>query len=190
MTALADGDEQTVAEPTLPPIADWPPAEPYPGAAPPAPVLAPYLGLVCAVLCALGGGWLLLAPYALDYRHGASTTPRTTEVDLGTGAAIVALAVVSAALFAVSMARRLRGPEAAAELDSGLGLEPEPEPAGYESEPYVQVNGTPEEAAPAPAPGSPADPGNALRELLAPLVTALAADLKSRADHRDEGARP
>jgi len=201
--------DHTADEPTLPPLATWLPVEPCPQVTPPGPVLAPYLGLVSAVLCALGGGWLLLAPYALDYLHGAERTPRTTEIDLGTGAAVVALAIVSALLFAMSLARHLRGPEAVereAEREPVAGPEfaADPLPIDGEAEPSVLVRETaapqtvvPEpaesagarESAPESAPEPPADPGSALRDLLTPLVAALAADLKSRSDH-PEGSGP
>ena len=50
----------------------------------PVPVLGPYLGVVGAVLCILVGAFLLLAPYAFDYRDGAAKAPRATVVDLAT----------------------------------------------------------------------------------------------------------
>lgn len=222
MTALAHGCAPTDEEPTLPPVPNWFPIEPCPDAPPRGPVLAPYLGLVSAVLCALGGSWLLLAPYALDYRQGADRTPRTTEVDLGTGAAIVALAVASAILFAVSLARCLRASEAvdrevvemdaretdAPEMDTaetetaetdGAQTEAESaaEPSSFEAESEqsvliqdaVDVAGAPSPA-PAPAPAPPTDPGSALRDLLTPLVAALAADLRSRGEQPEGSVRP
>ncbi len=161
---------------------------------PPVPVLAPYLGLVTAVLCALGGGWLLLAPYALDYRHGARTTPRTTEIDLATGAAVAAVALISAALFAAALVRRLRAP-LGAELETEPVAEPEPGLAADGSEslgsPDAMSGAAVPEPAPAPDPRPPepaADPVGSLRELLTPLVAALAADLKSRTDGSQGGA--
>jgi len=152
-------------------------AAPGLGAPVPIPVLAPYLGLVAAVLCAFGGGWLLLAPYAFDFRHGAARVPRAMAVDLETGAAIVAVAITAAALFSVTLVRRLR-------VSSTV-----------QSEPVAASVDVPESAA-APAPEqSPGpevppqpDPGAALRDLLTPLVAALAADLRSRdLDGRDLG---
>ena len=235
MTALTQSgahpaDDRTAYEPTLPPIATWFPAEvPCPDVPPPGPMLAPYLGLVSAVLCALGGGWLLLAPFALDFRQGAARTPRTTEVDLGTGAAVVALAIASGLLFAMSLARRLRGSDAiadeavvdeAAEQESAdceeaadrdadrretiaeSDFEANRRPIRGAAEPSVHVTdaaaatATAGAAEPAPRstpepPAQPsADPANALRDLLTPLVAALAADLKSRSDQPEGSARP
>ena len=137
----------------------YPPADSvFPAA--PVPVLAPYLGLVCAVLSMLVGGWLVLAPYAFDYRAGAAKPPRTTLVDLATGAAVVAIGAIATLLFGRSLSRRLRSMAPEFEVEPELEIEPEPEPA------------------PAPV----ADPDGGLRDLLAPLVAALAADLRSRKD--------
>ena len=186
-TSTAIIDEQSGGPPTV----EWVPVEPWPGP-PPVPVLAPYLGLVAAVLCAVGGGWLLLAPYALDFRHGAARLPRTAAVDLDTGAAIVAVAVVTAALFSMALARRLRAnppggleefaaSEESEEIEGEAGL-------GFESEsgPAPEPEPTP---APAYTPPQQADPGGALRELLTPLVAALAADLRSHDQDQDHRAR-
>lgn len=84
------------------------PGSAEPPRAVPAPVLAPYLGLAAAVLCALVGGWLLLAPYALDLRHGADRPPRPVVVELATGAAITAAALLTAILFGAALVTRLR----------------------------------------------------------------------------------
>jgi hypothetical protein len=190
-TSTRDDDEQPGGP--QPSAVEWVPVEPWPGP-PPVPVLAPYLGLVTAVLCALGGGWLLLAPYALDFRHGAARAPRTTAVDLETGAAIVAVGIVTAVLFSAALVRRLRaepgaGTEAGvqAEADEPAEPAPAPEPA---PEPE-SASGHRSETAPGPDPApasKQADPGGALRDLLTPLVAALAADLRSHdQDHRAHG---
>jgi hypothetical protein len=177
-----------------------------PGCEPePAPFVGPYLGLVSGVLCALVGAFLLLAPFAFDYRHGAASLPRSAVLDLATGAAVVGLGLLTAGLFGVALVRRLRArPTASAyapgpayllsaddefDEDEDLDLservatpillhlleqDPEPEPE-FEPEPE------PEPAAPTP----PLDPSGALRDLLTPLVAALAADLRAR--DRGEG---
>jgi hypothetical protein len=180
------------AEPSAEPALDLP-AVPFVWT-PPVPVLGPYLGLVTAVLCALGGGWLLLAPYALDYRHGARTTPRTTEIDLATGAAVAAVALICAVLFAATLVRRLHAP-LGAELEPEPVVELEPESAAEESEPFAPPDATAAATVPEPAPAPDAlppepaaDPVGSLRELLTPLVAALAADLKSRTDGSQGGA--
>jgi outer membrane biosynthesis protein TonB len=156
----------------------------------PAPIVAPYLGLVASVLCALGGGWLLLAPYALDLRHGAAKLPRAAAVDLETGAAIAAVALLSAGFFAAALFSRLRPRIEFAEPEH----EPEPAPAPEpEPEPEPEPQPEPEpEAAPEPEPDSAPDPfssSSALREMLTPLVAALAADLRSPQQERGDQRR-
>lgn len=181
---------------SAPAIASALAAAPAPAPAPvPPPVLAPYLGLVTSVLCAFAGGWLLLAPYALDFRRGAARLPRPAVVDLATGAAITAVALTSALLFVLALFTRLRprpGPVASAaahdvsRLEQELpehatsehatpehatpepGLEPDTESAPEaESEPTIDLTAAPEP-----------DPSVALREMLTPLIAALATDLR------------
>lgn len=171
----------------------------------PIPVLAPYLGFVAAALCTLGGGWLLLAPYALDLRHGAAHLPRTAAVDLATGAAIVVMGVGAAVFFAASLATRLRdGLTGHPQLAVKPEPEPEPEPApepdarpetAIAAEAAAEQDRVPEtepkpESEPRPTPSAEPrqpDPGGALRELLTPLVAALAADLRSKDQERMRG---
>ena len=155
----------------------------------PAPVLAPYLGLVAAVLCALGGGWLLLAPYALDIRRGAAKLPRAAAVELETGAAIVAVAVLSGILFAAALFSRLRPRFEDAEFET----EAEPAPPGLseaestEPEPEIELEAKPESESESPVVSAGSDSSSALREMLTPLVAALAADLRGQDQARQHG---
>lgn len=162
----------------------------------PAPFLGPYLGVVSGVLCALVGAFLLLAPYAFDYRQGAVGVPRSTVLDLATGSAVLLVGLLTAALFGAALVHRLRTPE----------RHRDPEPSEIE---FLRAAGRPAEAQPgqdqtrraadpvpqsepepASAPAAPAlDPSGALRDLLTPLVAALAADLRAR-DQRGEGTGP
>ena len=158
----------------------------------PVPVLGPFIGVVGSVLCGLAGALLLLAPFAFDYRQGARSTPRSSVVDLATGGVVVLLAVLTAALFGGALRKRLRVPEPVAAYVA------EPAPA---EEPAAAPEPTRPESAPEPQPAAPAasaplgsssDPGNALRDLLTPLVAALAADLRSRENNsaESEGTHP
>lgn len=157
---------QTAPEPT-PPV--------------PIPVLAPYLGLVAAVLSMLGGGWLLLAPYALDFRHGAKHLPRAATVDLETGAAVIAVGIVAAVLFSMNLLLRLRGDDP--------GVAPALQPQHEESPEAPEALAVTELQRPLERPKE-ADPGAALRELLTPLVAALAADLRSHDQERTQRKGP
>ena len=189
-------------------VAGPPCAALLPGCEPePAPFVGPYLGLVSGVLCALVGAFLLLAPFAFDYRHGAASLPRSAVLDLATGAALVGVGLLTSGLFGATLVRRLRArptapafaplsgylPSADDEFDEDDDLdlservatpillhllEQEPE---LEPEPEFDPEPEPEPAAPTP----PLDPSGALRDLLTPLVAALAADLRAR--DRGEG---
>jgi hypothetical protein len=155
----------------------------------PVPVLGPFIGIVGSVICGVAGALLLLAPFAFDYRQGASSIPRSSVVDLMTGGCVLLVALLTAALFGGALHKRLRVPEPVIEpvvsyvVEPEPVEEPEPEPARPASEPEPQPA--------APAAATPiADPGNALRDLLTPLVAALAADLRAReAGAETEGER-
>ena len=158
----------------------------------PVPVLGPFIGVVGSVLCGLSGALLLLAPFAFDYRQGAGSPPRSTVVDLVTGGGVLLVSLLTATLFGGALSRRLRIPEPVTEVIAPYGVEPAsaeepettPEPARPASEPE------PQPAAPAAAAPIAADPGDALRDLLTPLVAALAADLRAReAGAESEGER-
>ena len=145
----------------------------------PVPVLGPFIGVVGSVLCGLSGALLLLAPFAFDYRQGASSTPRSSVVDLLTGGGVLVVALLTASAFGGALRRRLRAPEPVAAHDDAA------EPASAE-EPAAAAEPARPASEPEPRPAAPAaaaplgDPGNALRDLLTPLVAALAADLRAR----------
>lgn len=195
-------------------------------AAEPVPVLGPYIGVVGAVLCALVGAFLLLAPYAFDYRDGAASTPHSSVVDLATGGGVLLLGLLTAALFGGTLIRRLRLPETATydeplpdSVEEAVGegtsaQDPaDPHTQGAQAataNAYATASAAPSASAPSPSarsaaegmapasepearPAAPAaslaDPGGALRDLLTPLVAALAADLRARENGESEGNR-
>ena len=187
--AQVEVDTDSMAEPCAAPVA----SAALPALAAihaPAPVVAPYLGLVASVLCALGGGWLLLAPYALDIRRGATKVPRTAAVELETGAAITAVALLSAIFFAAALFSRLRPRVDLAECETEPEIETDQETAEHQAaepepdpEPELEPD-TEAESAPEPEPlptfAAASNSSRALREMLTPLVAALAADLRSQ----------
>lgn len=166
----------------------------------PVPVLGPYIGLVGAVLCSLVGAFLLLAPYAFDYRDGASAVPHSSVVDLATGGGVLLVGLVTAGLFGGALSRRLRPPRplpalepltlvvGEAEAEAGFEGAAEPGAAVPEAEePHRAAPVSEPEPHPAAPAASLADPGGALRDLLTPLVAALAADLRAREGGDTEG---
>jgi hypothetical protein len=169
----------------------------------PPPVLGPFIGVTGAVLCSLVGAFLLLAPFAFDYRQGASAMPHSSVVDLATGGGVLALGLLTAIAFGAALVRRLRVPEyVAGNAGQVGGFETEPETYATSGVTLVPEQGRPEaepsaqpsppsqqETQPAaPAAATPlADPGGALRDLLTPLVAALAADLRARETGETEG---
>ena len=185
---ISENERVPVEHGPTPALAPTPASVPAPAPAP-VPVVAPYIGLVAAVLCALGGGWLLLAPYALDFRHGAAHVPRAMTVDLESGAAIVAVAIATAVLFSLTLIHRLHV-DLPLELEAELDSENAPVSA-----PEREAKREPESEPVPTAVPKEADPGGALRDLLTPLVAALAADLRSHdpASHdprsRDQSTR-
>jgi hypothetical protein len=167
-----------------------------PGAAAsePVPVLGPYIGLVGSVLCGLAGGLLLIAPFAFDYRQGASSAPHSSVVDLATGGGVLLVALVTTALFGGALHKRLRAPEPLAAEFAAYAEEPEAVEAVEEPPAVPEQPVAPPEPEPQPVSATAAalggDPGGALRDLLTPLVAALAADLRARENAEPEGRQP
>jgi hypothetical protein len=150
----------------------------------PVPVLGPFIGLVGSVLCCVAGALLLLAPFAFDYRQGAHKLPRSSVIDLATGAGVLLIGLLTTLLFAGSLRRRLRVADTAVPTAVAQERVPEAasEPSAVPEQPRHESRQPEPEPQPVAAPAAPAiaDPGGALRDLLTPLVAALAADLRAR----------
>ena len=116
---------------------------------------------------------------------------RSTVVDLVTGGGVLLVSLLTATLFGGALSKRLRVPEQAIEpvVEYVEGLESAEEPAAAPEPMRPESEPEPQPAAPAAA-APIADPGDALRDLLTPLVAALAADLRAReAGAETEGER-
>ena len=129
------------------------------------PSLSKYIcGMVASLANFLGGGWLILAPFALGYQpYGADWVGQTTN-DFVVGICVAAVALAGFALFFFSLLGSLRA--------SGvIAARPRPRavagPAGA---------GAPPSAAATPAASQQSD----LDRTLATLAAALAADLNAR----------
>lgn len=104
-------------------------------------------GLVIATLAGCAGGWLMLAPFALGTQPAGAAWTTATGTDFFTGLGVAVLAAGTVVAWGIAWVRRLRAD----------GVLPARRPATHQ----------------------PAEPPTVreLHELLAPLVTALAADL-------------
>lgn len=125
-------------------------------------------GMVASLIILLAGGWLILAPFALGYQPwGADWASQTTN-DFWVGIPVAVVALVSFALFFVSLVGALR---ASGVLLTQVRLQPQIVAAT----PGTAIMQTPVPVAPA-APHDQSD----LDRTLATLAAALAADLNSR----------
>ncbi len=120
-------------------------------------------GMAASLIIFLAGGWLILAPFALGYQpYGADWTNQTVN-DFAMGIPVAVVALLSLALFFMSLLGSLR---AAGVLVSRPRPRPQLVPAPYQ----------PQVTAPLGAASNPSD----LDKTLATLAAALAADLTAR----------
>lgn len=118
-------------------------------------------GMVASLVIFLAGGWLILAPFALGYQpYGADWTSQTTN-DFATGIPVAVVALISFALFFLSLLGSLRAAGVLA--------------ARQRRQAPVAVVAQ----APAVAPQVPTGQSD-LDKTLATLAAALAADLNAR----------
>jgi Ca2+/H+ antiporter len=123
------------------------------------------VGAVGALLVALVGAWLMLAPFALAYQGSGANWSDPTYVDFWTGLPLMVVSVVGLALYVSGLVEELRR-------------------RGIMRRPY---------AAPAEQPqASSAPEGNAsgskknIEQILLLLVTAMLKDMQERDRSRDE----
>jgi len=139
---------------------------------PPAPVAGPVIGVIASALAVPVGLWLVLAPFAFGYRHHGEP-PKSVAISVATGAAAALIAIISGLRFSATLVSRLRSTGAlrdrrAAAYEAAAPPQPEPHSVPAFTAP------------PAPPQPEPSGASGELHELLAPLVAALAADLRSR----------
>jgi len=115
------------------------------------------IGMTGALLGALVGAWLMLAPFALAYQGSGADWADPTYVDFWTGLPLAAISVVGLILYISGLVEELRR--------RGIVRRPYAAPDG-------QVPTTPE----ADATGSE----NNVEQVLLPLVTAMLKDMQER----------
>ena len=128
------------------------------------PSLGKYIcGMVASLVIYLAGGWLILAPFALGYQpYGADWVSQTTN-DFVVGICVAVVALVSFALFFLSLLGSLRATGVIAARVRSQAI-----PAPAETAPYA-----------AAAPVASSNQSD-LDRTLATLAQALAADLSAR----------
>ena len=117
------------------------------------------IGATGALLGALAGAWLMLAPFALAYQSSGADWADPTFVDFWTGLPLLIISVVGVILYVSGLVEELRR--------RGIMRRPYAEPAGQ-----PQTTGEPSDN----APGSE----NNMEQVLLPLVTAMLKDMQER----------
>jgi hypothetical protein len=141
----------------------------------PVPVVGPVVGVGAAALCLLAGCWLMLAPFALGLaRHGR--VPRAATVDWVSGAVLALVALGTAALFTGCVRRRLRAAGVLPERRRARAAADQLDGADQQRRADLPRQADPVDELVDDLAEHPAD----LAELLAPLVSALTADLRAR----------
>jgi ABC-type amino acid transport system permease subunit len=117
------------------------------------------IGAVGALLGALVGAWLMLAPFALAYQSSGADWADPTYVDFWTGLPLLVVSVVGLILYVSGLVEELRR--------RGIMRRPYAEPAGQQQ-----------------APGAPPDNAsgsdNNMEQILLPLVAAMLKDMQER----------
>jgi hypothetical protein len=123
------------------------------------------IGATGALLGALAGAWLMLAPFALAYQNSGADWADPTFVDFWTGLALLVVSVAGVILYVSGLVEELRR--------RGIMRRPYAEPAGQPQASVEPSNG---------ATGS----DNNMEQVLLPLVTAMLKDMQERDRGRQE----
>jgi len=120
------------------------------------------IGATGALLGALAGAWLMLAPFALAYQSSGADWADPTFVDFWTGLPLLVVSVVGVILYVSGLVEELRR--------RGIMRRPYAEPAGQaQGEPLAADSGS----------------ENNMEQVLLPLVTAMLKDMQERDRGRD-----
>ena len=125
------------------------------------------IGATGALLGALAGVWLMLAPSALAYQGSGADWADPTYVDFWTGLPLLVISLAGSILYVFGLVEELRR-------------------RGIMRRPYAAPVEQPQ--APGPPQGNASGSGNDMEQVLLPLVTAMLKDMQERDRERD-GAR-
>jgi len=117
------------------------------------------IGAVGALLGALAGAWLMLAPFALAYQSSGANWADPTFVDFWTGLPLLVVSVVGLILYVSGLVEELRR--------RGIMRRPYAGPAGQQQ-------------APDQPPDNASGSDNNMEQILLPLVTAMLKDMQER----------
>ena len=120
------------------------------------------IGAFGALLGALGGAWLMLAPFALAYQPSGADWTDPTYTDFWTGLPLLVISLIGLVAYALGLVGELRRREI-------IERRAEPQPAGV---PTTNAQG-----------GSQ---GN-MEQVLLPLLTAMLKDMQDRERERTDG---
>ncbi len=123
------------------------------------------VGTLGALLVALVGAWLMLAPFALAYQGSGADWADPTYVDFWTGLPLMVVSVVGSALYVSGLVEELRR--------RGIMRRPYAAPAQQ-----LRASSAPE--------GNASSSENNIERILLPLVTAMLKDMQERDHSRDE----
>ncbi len=123
------------------------------------------IGAAGALLAALVGAWLMLAPFALAYQGSGADWADPTYVDFWTGLPLVVISVIGLILYASGLVEELRR----------RGIMPRP---------YATPAGQPQEA-PGNQGANATGSENNMEQILLPLLTAMLKDMQERDRERD-----
>ena len=126
------------------------------------------IGATGALLGALAGVWLMLAPFALAYQGSGADWADATYVDFWTGLPLLVISLAGSILYISGLVEELRR-------------------RGIMRRPYAAT--VEQSQAPGSPPGGASGSENNMDEILLPLVTAMLKDMQERDRERDETHR-
>jgi hypothetical protein len=126
------------------------------------------IGATGALLGALAGVWLMLAPFALGYQGSGADWADPTYVDFWTGLPLLVISLAGSILYISGLVEELRR-------------------RGIMRRPYAAP--VEQSQAPGSPPGEASGSENNVDQVLLPLVTAMLKDMQERHRERDETDR-
>jgi cytoskeletal protein RodZ len=135
-----------------------------------------FIGMVGALVGALVGGWLMLAPFALGYQPSGAAWADPTITDFWSGLGILVISVVGLVMYAVGLVGELRQRDI---------IEQRSEAPQEDQQAAQQV-----QAAGMPVGGGTQAGSGDMEQILLPLVTAMLKDMQDQRRREENGESP